>query len=704
MEPARDREPLGSLSLNTPLSQRAGPSTPSSTSSTARKLAPIFLNKRRSPTTATVTSVPTSIDRNDASCSYTVAYPSSSSGSPVSRKRARLEASSSSTSMSSADHTTREATSGSTPTLMDLDANASEGLDDLTIGLGAKSHVRMHSIHDWFLPSTSQAYERVKLQHVHAASLPSMAGPGAGAGAGVTGPGVWRRGRKRLGVAACRSSLLDPSLQRLITTQDPYLSTLVTSTLPYHPLVPPSLLLLPSIHPPTGRPREFAPPLSLAFNSIAKNYDMPSARAAGLRRLIAVAGEEGGVRILDVDEGLGGHREEKGFWWRAHGNAIFDLKWSKDDTRVLTASGDQTTRLHALTTPTPTLLATLRGHTSSVKTTVFLDPTRCAGDPSDSSIIATGGRDGNILIYDIRCQGRRVTHGHDSLSPSPGPSGSSRRSSRERERYADGVPGFTAQSGRGMELDPVMTIKAAHGDGKRGAGRTATRSVTSLVALQSMPGVLASGGSFDGIVKLWDLRFPAPTTRSPEPRPACTSVGMLPDPTLHGNMPSRRARSINAMCESPTNGDLYVLSGDSKIHSLRPSYAMASAEDGSVSREAIGTKSFTDTNLLVSSFYVRLAISPDGRYLSSGSCRGGVMTWDTAAPGHQATRLGMGMGGVEWPEGKEREVCAVDWGRDMLAASSDDLATRIWRSNRDAARWLKQDPPAAGEQWAGAVC
>lgn len=50
--------------------------------------------------------------------------------------------------------------------------------------------------------------------------------------------------------------------------------------------------------------------------------------------MIGIAGEEGGVRILDVDEGLGMHREEKGWWWRAHGNAIFDLKWSPDDTKV----------------------------------------------------------------------------------------------------------------------------------------------------------------------------------------------------------------------------------------------------------------------------------------------------------------------------------------------------------------------------------
>lgn len=75
--------------------------------------------------------------------------------------------------------------------------------------------------------------------------------------------------------------------------------------------------------------------MSVAFNSIAKYYDAPSAKAMGKQRLLAIGGEEGGVRIINVDEGLGVHREEKGQWWRAHSNAVFDLKWSGDDSRIV---------------------------------------------------------------------------------------------------------------------------------------------------------------------------------------------------------------------------------------------------------------------------------------------------------------------------------------------------------------------------------
>ena len=127
------------------------------------------------------------------------------------------------------------------------------------------------------------------------------------------------------------------------------------------------------------------------------------------------------------------------------------------DVCQLTASGDQTTRIHTLDTPVPRLQAILRGHTSSIKTTVFFDPSRSHLDPSvSSSVVASSGRDGNILIYDLRCQGQSSLHGSDLLSPTR----------RTRSRYSEGVSGFSAQTDAPV-LDPVMIIRGAHGDGIR---------------------------------------------------------------------------------------------------------------------------------------------------------------------------------------------------------------------------------------------
>jgi len=53
--------------------------------------------------------------------------------------------------------------------------------------------------------------------------------------------------------------------------------------------------------------------------------------------MMAVAGEEGGMRIVDVDAPQGHHRESGGWWWRAHANAIFDTKWSDDDSKIVSS-------------------------------------------------------------------------------------------------------------------------------------------------------------------------------------------------------------------------------------------------------------------------------------------------------------------------------------------------------------------------------
>ena len=101
------------------------------------------------------------------------------------------------------------------------------------------------------------------------------------------------------------------------------------------------------------------------------------------------------------------------------------------------------------------------------------------------------------------------------------------------------------------------------------------------------------------------------------------------------------------------------------------------------------------------------------------------MTWDTGALTNDqgevyATRLSLGAGGVAWPEGREREVSAVDWGKDLvsllhldsivrlnkskLAACSDDLAARIWRPNREVATALfsLSDKKGMSSDWVGA--
>lgn len=111
-----------------------------------------------------------------------------------------------------------------------------------------------------------------------------------------------------------------------------------------------------------------------------------------------------------------------------------------------------TARLHALDAPTPSLIASLTGHEGCLKSCVFFDPSGGSIDPAvASTTIATTGRDGNILIYDIRTRGA--------------PSSTGRRT---RGAYSMGVPGFAPQPGG--EIGPVMSIKAAHEGNKKVRG------------------------------------------------------------------------------------------------------------------------------------------------------------------------------------------------------------------------------------------
>lgn len=136
------------------------------------------------------------------------------------------------------------------------------------------------------------------------------------------------------------------------------------------------------------------------------------------------------------------------------------------------------------------------------------------------------------------------------------------------------------------------------------------------------------------------------------------------------------------MCEQPSTGDLHVLTGDSKIHVVRPSLNVAG--DNS---DLIQPVRYVHPELR-SNFWMGISFSPCGRYLASGSTKGGVMTWDTASRARSvrgsvnevvATRLNLG----ESCDGREREVNAVDWGYDMVSSldsssvmKADDILAR----------------------------
>lgn len=133
------------------------------------------------------------------------------------------------------------------------------------------------------------------------------------------------------------------------------------------------------------------------------------------------------------------------------------------------------------------------------------------------------------------------------------------------------------------------------------------------------------------------------------------------------------------MTEQPTTGDLHILTADSRVHVVRPS-AMLHSSSTLGTDEAIQPVRYSHPQL-GSTYWMGLSFSPCGRYLASGSTKGGVMTWDTdSARAHGAgynvkevsevvaTRVGLGPQSHGWE--REREVNAVDWGYDMVRSPS----------------------------------
>lgn len=169
------------------------------------------------------------------------------------------------------------------------------------------------------------------------------------------------------------------------------------------------------------------------------------------------------------------------------------------------------------------------------------------------------------------------------------------------------------------------------------------------------------GGADSRVVKLWDPRYTTPAQTK--------ALALLPDPTARDR--SKRPRGVHAMVEQPSSGDLHMLTSDSKIHVVRPSAGLCMSAPVS---ETILPVQYTHP-MLQSTYWMRLAFSPCGRYLASGSSRGGLMTWDTerwaspftSGPGvrmEHATRLDLGPSFR-----REREISTVDWGYDMVSTS-----------------------------------
>ncbi|TIA80031.1 hypothetical protein E3P98_02937 [Wallemia ichthyophaga] len=410
--------------------------------------------------------------------------------------------------------------------------------------------------------------------------------------------------------------------------------------------------------------RTYAPPLTTAF--------IPSTRSTP-NPILAVGDEEGGVTMVGVGadasqpqpQSQQSHSHSTVGCFDAHDNAIFDLSFSRDSLLFATASADQETRVWDTATQTHT--ATCHGHTGSIKS--------LAWSPFSTPILASAARDGSIRIWDARtrCRGASAVvsearNAHDSHDPS--------------------------------ELDSLLTIDRAHASlseqRKRSSiGRSITRSVTSITFLHTRDNTLASAGSANGSVKLWDVRGASSSCRQTTGSGADTST------QSKQSKQSKQAKVKNRpLAETPD-----MTQSDSGSGSRRPHGVAHMVSDGqwlwtlctnsiiygypanNLDSKVDAPIQLSDPDMQCASFWVRLAISPDARYLSCGSTNGKVFSWDIA----NSKRMKRSQGkAIHFTHARQdllsqlnqpasAEVGSLDWADDVLATCSDDMTVRLWR-------------------------
>ena len=188
-------------------------------------------------------------------------------------------------------------------------------------------------------------------------------------------------------------------------------------------------------------------------------------------QLLAVCEEAGFINIYRTGEERQREILTPVRRWMAHRDAIFDICWGMEDRRLLSGSGDY--HICYWDTETMKMLSTFRGHTGSVKAL------QCQS--RNNQVFASAGRDGNIVMWDVRVAEHSNEYGVAVKAPVMQLLGA--------HRAASGLA-------RG-----VRTPQAR--EGVAGVDGT-NKSVTGL-AFVAEDSMLVSSGA-DGHLKYWDVR------------------------------------------------------------------------------------------------------------------------------------------------------------------------------------------------------
>uniref|UniRef100_A0A8C3WB44 Denticleless protein homolog n=1 Tax=Catagonus wagneri TaxID=51154 RepID=A0A8C3WB44_9CETA len=350
----------------------------------------------------------------------------------------------------------------------------------------------------------------------------------------------------------------------------------------------------------------------MLFSSVLRQPQLGVPRnAPSMEHILAVANEEGFVRLYNTESQAGRKKCIKE--WMAHWNAVFDLAWVPGELKLVTAAGDQTAKFWDV--KAGELIGTCKGHQCSLKSVAF--------SKFEKAVFCTGGRDGNIMVWDTRCNKK---------------------------------DGFYRQvnqiSGAHNTIDKQTPSKPKKKQNSKGLAPPVDSQQSVTVVLFQDENTLVSAGAVDGVIKIWDLRKNYTAYRQEPIASKC-----FPYPGS-----STRKLGYSSLILDSTGSTLFANCTDDSIY-------MFNMTGLKTSPVAIFSGHQNST------FYVKSSISPDDQFLVSGSSDEAAYIWKVSTPWHPPTVL----------LGHSQEVTSVCWCPSdftKIATCSDDNTLKVWRLNR----------------------
>ena len=436
-------------------------------------------------------------------------------------------------------------------------------------------------------------------------------------------------------------------------------------------------------------------------NFVVEPHDSHSFPANGLpfcaescntNSLVAIGEEEGRIRLIDSSSTSNFLTPHLTF--KLHSNAIVDLAFSSDDYLLATASCDQ--KSHIIEMQTQRVVCVLDGHRSSVKQVRF--------HPNDQNMITTSGRDGSVMIWDLRCGGRDFVQ---SLQTSSGQTETSGRT-REPKHVLDVGNAF-----RQRDPNVLPSTFTRHVD-KAGV------SITSIQHLNhGREHLLLTTSETNASIKLWDLR------QASRRGGLSTPASNVPPPPSHQRT---RNYGVNAMMLSSDGARVYTSCRDSVVYAYSTSHLVLGQASDTIRGPRTSSKSgtgplygFRNPAFRAASFYVNAAIrtarADNNEIIAVGSSDGTPVLFPTderyivhrrndldeedddllPTSSPPVDDIPIYEHGTALAQGHNREVTSMTWTHDgELVTVSDDFTARCWRENAEKARFLRSS--ARGEE------